>query len=92
MSFTPISQITADSTWNTTFEPAGSADLGRDEFLQLLVAQLANQDPMNPADPSQFASQLAQYSSLEQMMDMNTGIQTMALLQASMNNSQVRYR
>jgi flagellar basal-body rod modification protein FlgD len=38
-------------------------------FLQLLVAQLQNQDPMNPTDSSQFVSQLAQYQQLEQEVD-----------------------
>jgi flagellar basal-body rod modification protein FlgD len=37
-------------------------------FLQLLVAQLQNQDPLNPTDSSQFVSQLAQFSELEQVM------------------------
>lgn len=37
-------------------------------FLQLLVAQIQNQDPTSPADPSQFVSQLAQFSELEQVI------------------------
>jgi flagellar basal-body rod modification protein FlgD len=37
-------------------------------FLQLLVAQIKNQDPLSPADPSQFTSQLAQFSELEQVV------------------------
>jgi flagellar basal-body rod modification protein FlgD len=37
-------------------------------FLQLLVAQLQNQDPLNPTDSTQFVSQLAQFSELEQVM------------------------
>src|SRR5262245_45305366 len=39
-------------------------------FLQLLVAQLKNQDPANPADGTQFVTQLAQFSSLEQLLAM----------------------
>lgn len=50
----------------------GSSDLGKDEFLQLLVCQLQNQDPLNPQDDTQFISQLAQFSSLEQMTNMNS--------------------
>jgi flagellar basal-body rod modification protein FlgD len=41
-------------------------------FLQLLVAQIKNQDPLNPTDGTQFLSQLAQFSSLEQQLQMNT--------------------
>jgi flagellar basal-body rod modification protein FlgD len=37
-------------------------------FLQLIVAQLKNQDPLNPADSVQFLSQLAQFSQLEQLI------------------------
>lgn len=43
-------------------------------FLQLLITQLQNQDPTNPADPTQFVSQLASFSSLEQMTQLNTNM------------------
>lgn len=45
--------------------------MGKDEFLQLLVAQLKNQDPMNPMNSEEFAAQLAQFSSLEQLIEIN---------------------
>jgi len=48
-------------------------------FLQLLVAQLKNQDPLNPSDPAQFMSQLAQFQQLEQSM--NTGQDITAIRQ-----------
>lgn len=48
-----------------------TGELGREEFLTLLVAQLQNQDPLNPAEGTDFTSQLAQYSQLEQLMNMN---------------------
>ena len=41
--------------------------LGREAFLQLLVTQLAHQDPMQPQSDSEFIAQLAQFSSLEQL-------------------------
>ena len=45
------------------------SSLGKDDFLQLLVSQLRNQDPLNPADPKDFAAQLAQFSSVEQLLN-----------------------
>lgn len=50
----------------------GSSELGKDEFLQLLVCQLQNQDPLNPQSDTEFISQLAQFSALEQMTNLNT--------------------
>lgn len=56
---------------------AGSA-LGKDAFLQLLVTQLKNQDPLSPTDNSQFVSQMAQFSSLESMQNLNTTVDGLA--------------
>ena len=55
-------------------ESQSSSDASKDEFLKLLVAQLQNQDPMNPVDNQQFLSQLATFSSLEQLISINNGI------------------
>lgn len=57
----------------------GSSELGKDAFLQLLVAQMKYQDPLNPSSDTEFISQLAQFSALEQMQNLNT---TMANSQA----------
>ncbi|MBQ2744212.1 MAG: hypothetical protein IJF37_01145 [Lachnospiraceae bacterium] len=56
----------------------GTSALGKDAFLQLLVAQLQNQDPLAPQDNSEFVAQLAQFSSLEELQNITS----------SMNNSQ----
>lgn len=47
-------------------------------FLTLLVSQLKNQDPLNPTDSTQFVSELAQFSSLEQLININQGVTTIS--------------
>ncbi len=59
--------------------------LGQSEFLTLLVAQLKYQDPLNPSDPTEFTSQLAQYSQLEQLFNLND---SMTQLSTAQNNSE----
>ncbi|ADW18372.1 flagellar hook capping protein [Desulfobulbus propionicus DSM 2032] len=59
------------SSSTSTTTTATSKALGQDDFLTLLVAQLQNQDPMNPADATEFTAQLAQYSQLEQLFNLN---------------------
>ena len=49
--------------------------MGKNEFLKLLSYQLQNQDPLDPMDQKKFAADLAQFSQLEQMTNMNTSIQ-----------------
>lgn len=58
--------------------------LGKEDFLQLLVAQLQNQDPLKPADATEFTAQLAQFSSLEQMFNMNESMQKLSSLSGDM--------
>ncbi|SMO81591.1 flagellar hook assembly protein FlgD [Gracilimonas mengyeensis] len=69
----------------------GKTEMGQNQFLQLLVAQMRNQDPINPKDGAEFASQLAQFNSVEQLIDVNSGLQTLQqsqdMMSASLSNS-----
>lgn len=63
--------------------------LDRDAFMKLLVAQLAHQDPMSPSDPSQFVSQLSQFTSLEQLVNMKDGMDLLAVTQTAGTSAQM---
>ena len=72
----------------TATENASSAlfdRAGTDTFLRLLVTQIRNQDPLTPQDPTQFISQLAEFSSLEQLLQMRESLKSIdqALAHAS---------
>ncbi|EHJ46238.1 flagellar hook capping protein [Solidesulfovibrio carbinoliphilus subsp. oakridgensis] len=68
----------SSSSSSTTTQKASSS-LGQDAFLQLLVTQLQYQDPLNPMDDKEFVAELAQFSSLEQLTEINTGIDNLAI-------------
>lgn len=77
MSTNPVnSQKTIQQIIDETTAPKTSkrntGDLGKDEFINLLVTQLQYQDPLNPQDDTQFIAQMAQFSALEQMQNLNT--------------------
>ena len=67
---------------------AASNTMGKDAFLKLLITQLQYQDPLNPADSTEFTAQLAQFSSLEQLSNVNENLNALKLYQASINNAQ----
>lgn len=64
-------------------------EMGKDQFLQLLVTQLQNQDPLNPMEDKDFMAQMAQFSSLEQMMNMTKSIDT--LVQSQLVSPVIQY-
>ena len=86
-----ITQINSNTASKLKENPAINGELGKDQFLQLLVSQLRNQDPMNPMEGAEFASQLAQFNQVEQLMNVNEGIESLAQLQgnsmAGLNNT-----
>ena len=61
------------------FREAGN-ELGKEAFLKILITQLANQDPMDPLKDKDFIAQMAQFSTLEQMTNMNKSIEQMNAL------------
>ncbi len=82
-----------DNNQKQTEESSGNGMLGKDAFLKLLITQLRNQDPLNPMEDKEFIAQMAQFSSLEQMQELNKNIlssqeQTLDLLD-KMNENQV---
>lgn len=64
-----------------------NADLGKDQFLNILVAQLQHQDPMSPLEDKDFIAQMAQFSSLEQMNALVDSFDNLAAEIKSGNNT-----
>ena len=75
----PVTGGSASSSSPSSATAANGADQLTNEstFLQLLVAQIKNQDPMNPTDSMQFIGQLVQFSQLEQLLGINQNITTL---------------
>ncbi|WP_411349729.1 flagellar hook assembly protein FlgD [Paenibacillus sp. WLX2291] len=83
--------VSTSATWPNystsnvkTAASTSKTELGKEQFLTILVAQLKNQDPLSPMDNSQFVAQMAQFSSLEQLMNINEKMDT---VQTSMDTS-----
>lgn len=83
MNVQDIVNQTASANQPSTADRIGSDKLGKDEFLKLMLAQLANQDPTKPQDSQAFAAQLAQFSSVEQLENANRRLDDILLAQAS---------
>jgi flagellar basal-body rod modification protein FlgD len=82
MSTSAVGSVTSGTTTATT---APKKELGKDEFLKLLIVQLQNQDPLQPVDNQAFIAQLAQFSSVEQLQAVGSRLDTLLLAQASAN-------
>ena len=88
---TPFDPAAASSvgTSGSGLTEATTDQMGRDEFLKLLMAQLEHQDPMSPMENHEFVAQLATFSGLEQQILSNQRLQELQLAQMSASNAQL---
>lgn len=86
-----ISSLINQSTNFNAGAAQGKSSLGKDDFFKLMMAQLKNQSPLDPTDSSKYAAELAQFSSLEQLQNMNDSlsqnINANYMLTQSVNNT-----
>ena len=84
-----LSEVASSPYSASTRSPAGNDAVGKDDFLNLLTTQLAHQDPLNPSDSTAFLSQLAEFSSLEQMSNIREGLDVLAITQTAGTSAQM---
>ena len=78
-----VTPASTGASSGTQTERTIKTELGKDDFLKLLIAQLTNQDPMDPLKDKDFIAQMAQFSALEQQTNMAKGIETLTKLSLS---------
>jgi len=79
----PIPGVTSIDNSKTVTKMADDGVLGKDDFLKLLIAQLSAQDPLDPMGAQDFSAQLAQFSGLEQMTNVNANLEILQKLQTA---------
>ena len=82
---TPIASSSSSAA--TTASTAAAASLNFNSFLQLMIAEMQNQDPTNPTDPSQYLAQISQMSAVQQGILTNTKLDSM-LTQTSLSQAE----
>jgi flagellar basal-body rod modification protein FlgD len=70
-------------------QTVGGKTFGKEDFMKILLKQLNYQDPLNPMDSTQFTSQLTQFSSLEQLTNINSTLENVLAFQHSMQNASI---
>ena len=83
----PTTTSTTPSTSTASGALTGGVQMGKEDFLQLLTTQLRYQNPLSPEDPKDFVAQLSQFSSLEQLINVNTKLEDSSKSTAAMQNS-----
>ena len=85
----PNTSISTSSTSNSssTGKLTGGINMGKEDFLKLLTTQLRYQNPLSPEDPKDFVAQLSQFSSLEQLINLNTKLEDSAKNSTALQNS-----
>ena len=82
-----IPGVTSIDNTKTTVKMASDEAMGKDDFLKLLIAQLAAQDPLDPMGAQDFSAQLAQFSGLEQMTNVNANLEIIQKLETALQNT-----
>jgi len=78
METTSTAAIPASLTATNSLAPKSKAEEQKNQFLKLLVAQLKGQNPLDPKDGTEFISQLAQFSSLEELINIRTSLESVS--------------
>ena len=73
---TRIQSVMDVATTSTSLQSTNKAEQQKSQFLKLLVAQLKGQNPLDPKDGTEFVSQLAQFSSLEELINIRTSLES----------------
>ena len=79
--------LPASMTTSSTLSPKNTGEEQKTQFLKLLVAQLKGQNPLDPKDGAEFVTQLAQFSSLEELINIRTTLEGMSKSSTTATNS-----
>ncbi len=89
MIVSPPSDTTGTTyTEKPEYKKTDGDNMGKEQFLTLLIAQIKHQDPMNPMENTEFTAQMAQFSSLEQLFSINENLGSLTAATAATNSAQ----